>query len=142
MAAFEVIATARAPIGALWSLLDDSRNWPTWTPIDTAVVLEAADPGEVGEVRRFTNGRVTVTERIVRREAPSRLAYELLSGLAVRDYRAEITLDEAVHGTDVRWATRFEPKVPGTAWLYRRALLKATREFVDGLVRAVEERRP
>ena len=42
----------------------------------------------------------------------------------------------APDGTAMRWHTTFRPKVPGCGWIYRRALDRITREFVDGLVRA------
>ncbi len=36
-------------------------------------------------------------------------------------------------GTDIRWHTTFTAKVPALGWLYRKALTKATQQFVDGL---------
>ena len=68
--------------------------------------------------------------------AGRRLTYVLLSGLAVRDYRAEIHLSPSAAGTNIRWHTTFRSKMPGLGPLYRWALGKATRQFVDGLVRA------
>ena len=59
----------------------------------------------------------------------------LLDGLAVRNYRAEIDLEAGPggEGTAIRWHTTFDPKVPGSGWIYRRALQKATEQFVAGL---------
>jgi hypothetical protein len=55
--------------------------------------------------------------------ASARFAYEFLSGLPVRDYRAEVTLTPASDaGTHIRWRSRFAPKIPGTGWLLRRQL--------------------
>jgi len=61
--------------------------------------------------------------------SPSRrLSYALLGGLAVRDYRADLDLTPGGggHGTQLRWHTTFTAKVPGSGWLYLRALTKAT----------------
>ena len=77
-----------------------------------------------------------IREEIVERDAERRLTYALLSGLALRDYRAEIDLTPGPGGTAIRWHTTFRPKVPGSGWIYRRTLDRITREFVDGLVRA------
>jgi hypothetical protein len=74
-----------------------------------------------------------VRERIVERLPNQRLSYILLSGLAVRDYRADIDLTPEGAGTTVRWHTTFKAKLPGLGWAYRRTLFKATRDFVDGL---------
>ena len=95
----------------------------------------------LGEERRFRNGRVTVHEQIVERRPQQRLEYTLLSGLAVRDYRAQVDLWPDGQATQIRWHTTFTPRVPGTGWLYRRALEKATRQFVDGLVAATSHAR-
>lgn len=128
----DVRATTSASPDEVWRLLGDSATWPDWTPIEAAEVTGRV--GEIGEVRTFTTGRVSVREEIVERRAPERLVYVLLAGLAVRDYRAEIDVTPAGGGSEIRWHTTFAAKVPGTGRLYRRALHKATQAFVDGLV--------
>lgn len=126
---------ARAAPATVWRWLDDSASWPDWTPIDAHALERPRGEDGLGERRRFTTGRVTVHEEIVERIPERRLAYVLRSGLAVRDYRAEIDLEPTQDGgTAIRWHTTFRPKVPLTGWLYRSALEKATRQFVDGLV--------
>ena len=128
----DIRGTTTATPAQVWRLLGDSRTWPDWTPIDSAQVLEPAD--QVGEIRTFKTGRVTVKEEIVERREPERLSYVLLAGLAVRDYRADIDVSPKGAGTEIRWHTTFRAKVPGSGRLYRRALRKATQAFVDGLV--------
>jgi hypothetical protein len=90
----------------------------------------------LGEIRAFTTGRYTVREEIVEREANRRLSYALLTGLPLKDYRADIDLTPSGAGTEIRWHTTFRPKLPGTGWMFRRGLDKITREFVDGLAKA------
>lgn len=128
----DICSTTTATPAQVWRLLGDSHTWPSWTPIESASVLERA--GSVGEVRTFKTGRVTVKEEIVQRHELERLSYVLLGGLAVRDYRADIDLSVEGATTKVRWHTTFKAKVPGSGWLYHRALRKATQSFVDGLV--------
>lgn len=128
----------RAHIGAdprtVWTLLDDSMSWPSWTQIDTCAVVTPPGSDGLGEVRVFRNGRHVVREQIVERRRASRLSYTLLAGLPLRDYRAEIDLVRGSDGdTDVRWHTVFRSRVFGLGWLYERALRKATQSFVDGL---------
>ncbi len=123
-----------ADVGEVWALLEDSSTWPAWTPIDSFELERKAGPDGLGEIRRFTTGRVSVREEIVEKKRERRLTYELLSGLAVRDYRAEIDVTAVEPDqTAIHWHTTFKAKVPGTGWVYRRALEKATRAFVDGL---------
>ncbi|CAN5646997.1 SRPBCC family protein [soil metagenome] len=132
----DIRKTANAEPPDLWKLLDDSSSWPAWTPIESFELERAAGEGGLGEIRLFKTGRVTVREEIVERRENERLTYVLLGGLALRDYRAEIDLTPSAGETEIRWHTTFEPKVPGMGWVYRRALSKATQEFVDGLAAA------
>ena len=124
---------------AVFVLLGDSSTWPSWTPIDRFELERAGDPATgLGEVRLFHTGRITVREEIIERDPDRRLGYRLLGGLAVRDYVALIDLTPAEGGTSMRWRTTFAAKVPGTGWIYRRALERATKQFCDGLKSAAE----
>jgi uncharacterized protein YndB with AHSA1/START domain len=139
----DIRSTTPAGPAAVWSLLGDSTTWPRWTPIDAAAIERPPGPDGTGEIRVFTTGRIRIREEVVVAEPDRRLAYTLLSGLALRDYRAEIDLEPGPEGTAIRWHTTFRPKVPGSGWLYRRSLAKVTRQFVDGLARhAVREGDP
>ena len=126
----------------VWRLLGDSSTWPDWTPIDEYEPERPGGTDGTGEIRRFRTGRHRIREEIVERADGRRLTYALLSGLALRDYRAEIDLTPAATGTEIRWHTTFRPKVPGSGWLYRRALEGITRTFVDGLADAATSSRP
>jgi len=129
----DIRKTTPAEPAAVWHLLGDSATWPSWTPIERAQIERPGPAEGPGEIRTFKTGRVTVREEIVERDAERRLSYRLLGGLAVRDYRADIDLTPTPEGTEIRWHTTFRAKVPGAGGLYRRALEKATRQFVDGL---------
>lgn len=131
-------AETSAEPATVWALLADSSTWPSWTPIESFEIERAAEPDGTGEIRTFTTGRVTVREQIVVCERERRLSYVLLAGLAVRDYRADIGLSAGGGSTQIDWHTAFSAKVPGSGWLYRRALEKATRAFVEGLVARAE----
>jgi predicted ester cyclase/uncharacterized protein YndB with AHSA1/START domain len=127
----DVRASSSAPPEQVWALLADVRTWPGWAGFDAAAVEQGAG---VGEIRRFRSGRRTTRERVVALEPPSRFAYELVSGLPIRDYRAEVTLAPAPGGgTQIRWRSSFEPQMPGTG-----ALLRARLEaFVGRAARAL-----
>lgn len=139
----DVSRTVHASSDAIWRLLGDSSTWPSWTPIDDYQPVRPAGTNGEGEVRAFRNGRYLLCEEVVERCPPQRLSYILLSGLPLRHYRADIDLTPVSPvETTLRWHTVFEPKVPGSGWLFRRALDAATREFVDGLARAAEATPP
>jgi hypothetical protein len=63
-----------------------------------------------------------------------RLSYALLSGLAIRGYRADIDLDvTAEDGTAIRWQSSFTSKIPGLGGVYRRALERFIRQGAEDL---------
>jgi len=119
----------------VYALLADGATWPTWSGIDS---FELQSPGDTGgeslnAVRVFRTGRTTSVERLLELEPGRRLSYVLLSGLPLRDYRADVDLLAADGGTLIRWRSTFSAKRPGTGWLYRRVLARFIRKCVEGL---------
>ena len=71
---------------------------------------------------------------VVRYDEPTHYSYVLLSGLPVKDYRGDVTLEPVDGGTRITWRSTFQPKVPLTGWLWRRALHRFVGEIVAALV--------
>ncbi|WP_151769864.1 SRPBCC family protein [Streptomyces abyssomicinicus] len=131
------VRTTAAP-ALVHALLRDGAGWPAWSPLDS-FVLESEAPGGgegVGAVRVFRTGRHVSRERIVASVPDRHFAYVLLSGLPLRDYRADVELTPGEDGgTTIRWRSVFRAKVPGTGWIYRAALHRFTGDLVRGLAR-------
>ncbi|HVT42095.1 MAG TPA: SRPBCC family protein [Acidimicrobiales bacterium] len=124
---------------AVYALLADGSTWPGWSPIDSFELIEPGDgtPEGLGAVRLFVTGRHRSRERVVERRPGESFAYVLEKGLALRGYRAVVTLRPAEGGgATISWRSTFRPKVPGTGWVYRRELGRFIGEMVDGLARA------
>jgi hypothetical protein len=141
----EHTVTSEAEPAALFHLLGDGSTWPDWSPLGSFELLEPGDglPEGVGAVRLFTTGRVRSRERVVERRPDEVFSYVLEKGLALRDYRAVITLERAeAGGTTIRWRSTFSAKVPGTGGLYRRQLGKFIKETLDGLAAAARTPQP
>src|SRR5690606_13150303 len=102
----------------------EGATWPTWSGHDAAELVERGegDGDGVGAVRVLHRGRTRSRERIVELVPERRLGYVLLSGLPLRDYRANVDLTPERGGTKIRWSSDFSAKVPGTGPLYRWAL--------------------
>jgi len=130
-------ATTTADPATVYALLRDGASWPSWSPIESfELERPGADEREgVGAVRVFRGGRVTGRDTIAELVPDRRFAYTHTSNLPVRDYRGEIELEPTSTGTAIRWVSTFEPKIPGTGWLMRRAL----DGFVAGLVNGLAE---
>lgn len=137
----DITATTTAGPSAVWALLANSATWPAWTPVDSHSEERAGGADGLGEVRVFKTGRYTVREEIVEKRPEERLTYVLLSGLPLKAYRAEIDVRPAAGGgSEIRWHTVFQSKIPGTGGIFRRSLQKITQAFVDGLVARAEAR--
>ena len=113
----EARVIAAAPRDTVWAVLADARSWHTWGPWDRAELeREGHDVADgVGAIRVFTRRPITSREEVVAFEPPLRLAYRLLSGLPVREYRAEVRLTADGAATEIHWRSEFESGVPGMA---------------------------
>jgi len=138
------VATTAADARTVYELLADGSTWPDWSPIESFELLDpgAGTPEGLGAVRRFTTGRIHSTERVVELRPGEQLSYVLVSGLAIRDYRADIRLAPGPGGsTTITWHSAFRAKLPGTGGLYRRSLSSFIRRCAEGLARASEQAR-
>ncbi len=136
----DVRGRSAAPPSAVYALLRDGASWPSFSPIDR---FELERPGTreregLGAVRVFATdhpvGCTRSREKIVELRRDRRFSYVLLSGLAIRDYRADIDLEPTADGgTAIHWHSTFTGKTPGTGWFYRRVLTAFIEKVVAGL---------
>jgi uncharacterized protein YndB with AHSA1/START domain len=132
-----------APPAAIWPLLADTTTWSDWGDWSEAELVREGTPapGGVHSVKRLKKFPVTTVEEVTVFEPERRLGYELRSGMPLRGYRAEVTLTPADGGgTEIRWHSEFEPKVPGTGRLYQRVLSRFMADAVKRLAAAAERR--
>jgi Polyketide cyclase / dehydrase and lipid transport len=128
-------ATTTADPGTVYALLRDGAGWPTWSPIESFELERpgAEEPEGIGAVRVFRSGRVTGRDEIVELVPDRRFVYAHSSSLPVRDYRGQVDLEPIPEGTAIRWVSEFDPKIPGTGWLMRRALDGFVAKLTHGL---------
>jgi uncharacterized protein YndB with AHSA1/START domain len=131
---------AAAP-DTVWKLLADAEGWSRWSPMDESALERpgAADRNGVGALRRFRTGRMVSREEVVVFDAPHHLAYTLVSGLPLRDYRADFRLARTAQGTRVDWSAQFRPPFPGTGWLYAFMIRRFVVRFFATLAAAAEQ---
>jgi polyketide cyclase/dehydrase/lipid transport protein len=137
-----VSATTSAGPEAVYALLRDGATWPEWSPLGSFELERAgeAEPEGLGAIRVFRTGRVTTREEIVELVPARRFSYVLLSGLPLRNYRADVDLEPADGGARITWHSSFDQRLPGTGWLFRRQLGGFLQRTVDGLARRAGER--
>jgi hypothetical protein len=129
-------AHSSAPPAVVYALLRAGATWPTWSPLGAFELRqEGRDGGEsLDAVRVFRTGRTTTVERIVELVPDRRFSYELISGIPIRGYRADVDLTPASDGgTDIHWHSSFTAKLPGTGRWIRRTLARFIGETVRGL---------
>jgi hypothetical protein len=120
------------------------RTWSDWGEWQTTEYERQGDPPPhgVGAIRRFKRGPVVTREEVVLFEPQSRFAYTLLSGIPVRDYRADVTLtDSGDGGTNIHWESKFDVKIPGTAFVFRPLVRRVIGDVARQLAAAADARR-
>ncbi|MFA5883675.1 MAG: SRPBCC family protein [Acidimicrobiia bacterium] len=138
----DVHTTSAAPPERVWPLLADATTWPSWSPFDRAEIEQPGNdaPQGVGAVRRFARDRVRTLERIVAFEPPRHVAYVLLSGLPLRDYRDDVTLTPTgTGGTDIHWQSRYRLKIPFTGRMVQKQLGGFIAELARDLARVAAQ---
>jgi hypothetical protein len=132
---FSVSAWSAAAPAVVYDLLCSGATWPQWSPIGSfRLEREGRDGGEsLGAIRVFTTSGVRSREELVGFEPGRSFSYSALSGLPIRDHRADVTLAESDGGTAICWREDFRAKVPGTGWLYERFLRWFVQRCADGL---------
>jgi Polyketide cyclase / dehydrase and lipid transport len=132
----DVTAHSRALPDVVFGLLTDGSSWPRWSPIASFELEREGDPPPEGPgaIRLFRRGRTTGRDQVVDVAPDQRFGYVSLSGLPVRDYRAEIELQLTIDGgTEIHWRASFLPKAPGTGWLLERGLRRFLGQCARGL---------
>jgi hypothetical protein len=118
----ESVATTSGSRADVWALLADASAWPRWGSW-SHVEVEGGGEQQQGAVRVLVSRRFRVRERITEWVPGERMAYELLEGMRVRDYRSTVTLEDAAEGgTVVRWRSTYDHACPLTALILRLAV--------------------
>ena len=125
---------------AVWSLVADANGYPSWGPWNDGGYQPAAEgPSRKGSVQWFRYGRHTTVEEILEVDEPRRLVYTVLSGMPVRNYRAEVTLTPAApKGTSVRWTATWDGTFMGR--MVHRRLQQIYRQVMTDLVAAADHK--
>ena len=134
----DVRTTLPAPPGVVFARLADRASWPEWSGHGRAELVEPAgtdgdrDGDGVGSVWVMHRGRTRARERVVELTPDRRVAYTLVSGLPLTNYRAGFDLAPGANGTEVHWHSEFHAR-PGTAWIYRFALRRFLQQGLANL---------
>jgi hypothetical protein len=142
MHTIHVEADSDASPEAVFDLLAHVETWPSWSRSAEGFRERPAptgDPDGTGSIRVLKTGRTTSREEILAFDPGHRSSYSLLSGLPLRDYRADVDLTSRPDGgTHITWHSSFTSARPGTAWLYRAILQRFIGQTAKLLAEAAE----
>ncbi|MBK5287638.1 MAG: SRPBCC family protein [Acidimicrobiia bacterium] len=124
----------------VWRWLADASSWSQWTKLSRTVLERegSPEPDGVGAVRKFTRSGGSSREEVVAFDPPRHFAYELRSGLPIRNYRSDVRLTPEGTGTRISWHSEFDRKYPGTGALMRRLIRFVLSDISASLVRHAE----
>jgi uncharacterized protein YndB with AHSA1/START domain len=142
----EADGTTRADPATVWALISDATRYPEWGPWSAAEYQRPGDdsPRGAGAVywlrssRRAYLRHVTTLEKILEAEDGRHLAYTVIGGIPVRNYRADVTLTPVPDGTHVRWAATWDATPRGR--IVHRGLRTFYPQMLAELVAAAEAR--
>jgi uncharacterized protein YndB with AHSA1/START domain len=140
----EAEATSRAEPEAVWALVSDATRYPEFGPWSAGGYRRPGQesergPGAVQWVRSSHRAYLryaTSVEKILVAEEGRRLAYTVIGGIPVRNYRAEVTLTPVAGGTHIRWAATWDNTMAGR--IVGRSLRTIFPAAVAGLAAAAE----
>jgi len=144
----EAEATAKASPETVWALVSDVTRYPSWGPWSDGHYEKAGEesPRGVGAVQvlrsaqRFMGRHTTSVEKILEFEEDRRLAYTVIRGIPVRNYRADISLEPDGSGTRIDWAGTYDEKWRGTAGPVGAMLSRTMQKFATGVARYADAR--
>ena len=137
-------ASTRATPATVWALVSDARRYPEWGPWGAAGFRTPARTAGPASGRSTGSGhRPAASGATSPRSSGSslfepdrHLAYEVVGGMPVRNYRADVTLTPEAGGTHITWAATFDSTVLGR--LVWRQLRLFYPEIVATLAAAAE----
>ena len=132
-----------APIEVVWDVLTDHAAYRSWTPVVSSRLVTAGttEPNGVDAVRFLGVGPLGAREKVLVHDAPHHLAYTVVAGLPVREYRADARLTEGDGPwTNLEYMGSFQPRVPGTGRVLAFLVGTVLRTLVSSLAKESERR--
>ncbi len=130
-----------APPRAVWEVFTHHEGWVDWAGVQEVVLRQRGDPAPdgLGAIRVIRSRGIAVEEEITAFKPPELLRYQLVGGLPVQSYEAEVTLAPSEQGTQLSWHVRFAPRFPFPAFLLRRLIRSALEGILERLARYLSQ---
>ena len=137
----EAEGVAHAAPEAVWELVANADSYQRWGPWRASGYQSPGDHADgPGVIRWMRYGRTTTVEKVLEAEKGRRLAYTVVKGIPVRNYRAEVTLSPEGEGTHIRWSASWDRTLPGR--MVHRTLRSLYPRVVSLLIAAADRKVP
>jgi uncharacterized protein YndB with AHSA1/START domain len=141
----EAEQTSQAAPEIVWALVSDVMTYPRWGPWRDAGYQRPGDTSPRGQgavywlrsSRRYGLSYPVTVEKVLDVEQGRHLAYAVIGGIPVRNYRADISLEPAAGGTRIHWAASWDRTLAGR--LVHRSLRKLYPQIVARLAAEAEK---
>lgn len=117
----------------VYDLLADPAHWPLWLPGTRSAAWEEPD-----KVRRIIVSGLTMREQVLVADRPRHHAYTIVSGIPVRNHRADVRITPDRDGCVLTWEATFSARIPGTGPLLWLMLRASVQTMVKALARGAE----
>ena len=137
-----VEGTTKATRDQVWALVANANEYPKWGPWSAGGYdPPAPGPAVVGMKQWFQYGRTKSIEQILEIDDRRRVVYMVIGGIPVKNYRAEIVLEDAERGTEapgthVSWSATWDRTLLGR--IVERKLRVIYPEIIGSLVAAAD----
>ena len=129
-----------APVSDTWNRLIDHEGIGDWSLFTGKLLRPGEDSANgPGCIRELTAFCTRITEEVVAWDEGRHYAYRLRTGAPFRWHRGDVFVSEEHGKTRVRWAIRFESRIPFTgkitAWLLQKVFASALKNLKSQLER-------
>ncbi|MBT4521346.1 MAG: hypothetical protein HOC23_15205 [Halieaceae bacterium] len=113
----------RASVERTWNEVVNHSGLGSWTPFQGKVLRPGtASSNGPGCIRELRSTGIRITEEIISWDQEKHYAYKLRTGAPFRSHRGDIFVSEVNGCTKVRWAIRFQSRIPFTGWVFALGL--------------------
>ena len=135
-----------ADIESVFNALADHENYPAYTRVDIARVIEpgADEKNGKGALRHMGGGGIELFERITEFQRPQRMHYliERSKPFRIEHLKGEISLSvdsDNNSTTNVRWASEGRVTLPLIGPLLDRRIQKQSEKLFGSILRGIEQ---
>ncbi|MGA8544771.1 MAG: SRPBCC family protein [Mycobacterium sp.] len=138
--------TINGPPSEVWEAITDQDTMAQWIGFNPVTVRKHGCTERHGagseRVMQGPPGVGQVVEQVIASNPQQSVRYRVIQGSPLANHQGEITLKQVGARTELHWAIRFRPKLPGTGALLQRLLQRQLSSMLEKHLKPRIETRP